>query len=93
MTIWQVDEHPSPSTVFPSSHESFGAEVTEFPHKVQFEGTPVQFHPDAFEQLAKHPSVGIKFPSSQASIEAICPLPHTAQELKPVPTHNESSSI
>jgi hypothetical protein len=74
----QLDEHPSPFSVSPSSHVSPVTTVLS-PHtgvKVLWSHTgKVEVQPSSISQALLHPSLGTVLPSSQASSDAFFPSP------------------
>jgi len=65
-SIVQVEEQPSPSVVFPSSHPSAPRRRPSPQIAVQTLGEPEQVHPGSTLQLRLQPSPATAFPSLQA---------------------------
>jgi hypothetical protein len=74
----QLDEHPSPLSVLPSSHVSVPTTLLS-PHtgvNVLLSHTgKVEVQPGSISQALLHPSFGTVLPSSQASLDAFTPSP------------------
>ena len=87
VSMFQADEHPSPSIrLWSSQYVKFELNLLPSPHiSVQTSGVvivpPIQFHPLSIWQWALHPSFEYKFPSSQwlESNLAVFPSPHISQ--------------
>jgi hypothetical protein len=77
LSIWHVDEQPSPLIVLPSSHCSFPV-TTPSPHKGAhgLAGTR-QIHPGSVMQVDEQPSPLVVLPSSHSSVPSSTPLPQT----------------
>ena len=83
-----VLEHPSPSTLLPSSHSSTKYDRTPSPHvgrHVSSEppSSPVQLYPHSTVQEGEHPSYQLRFPSSHFSLPARTPSPHLVLHASP----------
>jgi len=86
-SIWQVEVHPSPSPVPPSSQPSvpFLIESPQNEHKL---GDPEQIYPPSIVQMAEHPSPprgGAPMSLSQASMKALIPSPQVAKHVSGIP--------
>src|SRR3989344_5824768 len=79
----QLAEHPSPLTVFPSSHSSLPTEnqspqiVLQTLMSLVQTLPPAHVHPFSTTQSGEHPSPLTVFPSSQYSKLSIKPSPQT----------------
>src|SRR5437016_3424139 len=83
-----VEEHPSPSILFPSSHTSPGSTFPS-PHMGTgffVQGPPVpslalgHVYPDSVAHVDEHPSPLVLLPSSHVSPASTFPSPHTIVE-------------
>ena len=84
--MWQLESHPSPLTVFPSSHCSYLVTFLLSPHMAPqfcqaFEPTRVQFIPVSIVHVLLHPSSLTAFQSSQVSGEMMMPSPQTITQV------------
>src|SRR5664280_936736 len=81
-SILQVDEHPSPDVVSPSSHSS-PAPLSKIPSPQAELHAPTGLvavpHLGSVTQVGEQPSKGLVLPSSQASSPSRVPLPHTVR--------------
>src|SRR5512138_3910096 len=72
-SILQVDEHPSPSFLLPSSHSSLG-NLRPSPHTA-VHAPPA--HVGSIVHVGEHPSYGIWLRSSHCSWPSMMPSPQT----------------
>ena len=81
----QLEEHPSPEEVSPSSHPSpeFNIEFPQLTAKVQVLGIGElsQVYPDSIKHEEEHPSPDVLSPSSQVSPEFNIEFPHARTQL------------
>lgn len=88
-SVWQVDEHPSPDCVLPSSQVSPGS-TTPLPQTQTFtQGLSgvVQAYPGSTWHTPEQPSPGTELPSSHVSGGSTTPSPHTAPSKQDAPVH------
>src|SRR6056300_928810 len=89
------DEHPSPFSVFPSSHSSSPPSVLS-PHVAEHVSAlsmapPTHSHPHSIWHDALHPSPPTRFPSSHSSDDpaGLVPSPHPPTHVSPGPPHSQ----
>jgi hypothetical protein len=97
VSIWQLEFHPSPETVPPSSHPSvptlllspqIGEQVS-----TEVELPPVQVNPNSTVQEFPHPSPLLPFPSSHISAPTLRPSPQVEVHTEGAPEQKNPGSI
>jgi hypothetical protein len=97
VSIWQLELHPSPDTVPPSSQPSVptlllspqtGEQVS-----TEVELPPVQVNPNSTVQVFPHPSPLMPFPSSQISAATLRPSPQVEVHTEGAPEQEKPGSI
>src|SRR5262245_16706035 len=76
-----VVEHPSPSTVAPSSQVSPASRAPLPQFGVQTLGVPLQLQPPSTVHVSEQPSPAAALPSSHASSTCWTPSPHSAPQV------------
>src|SRR3989338_6259744 len=95
----QLAEHPSPLTVFPSSHSSLPTEnqspqiVLQTLMSLVQTLPPAHVHPFSTTQSGEHPSPLTVFPSSHCASYLIIPSPQTGGSYRRTSMHSEQSIV